>query len=60
MPNIEVIVKALTNLTAVLSVLSLILAGLVLVDCLFLYKRITIFRKRQDQKREATHADESQ
>ena len=50
--EIAAIVKALTNLTAVLSLLSLILAGLVLVDCLFLYKRITLFRKRQDLKME--------
>lgn len=51
MPTIESLVEALSNLTAVLSILSLILAGLVLVDCLFLYKRITLFRKRQEDRR---------
>lgn len=56
--EITAIVKALTNLTAVLSLLSLILAGLVLVDCLFLYKRITLFRKRQDLKKEQDNGEQ--
>lgn len=45
-------IRALSSLTAVLSVLSLILAGLVLIDCLFLYRRIAIFRKRQQERKE--------
>ena len=56
--EITAIVKALTNLTAVLSLLSLILAGLVLVDCLFLYKRITLFRKLQDLKKEQDNGEQ--
>ena len=56
--EITAIVKALTNLTAVLSLLSLILAGLVLVDCLFLYRRINQFRARQDLKREQTNGEQ--
>ena len=59
MQTIEVLVKALSNLTAVLSVLSFILAGLVLIDCLFLYKRISLFRKRQEE-RKVLHANESE
>lgn len=57
MPTVESLIQALSNLTAVLSILSFILAGLVLVDCLFLYKRITLFRKRQEERRAAANGE---
>lgn len=57
MPTVESLIQALSNLTAVLSILSFILAGLVLVDCLFLYKRITLFRRRQEERRAAANGE---
>jgi hypothetical protein len=44
------LVVALTRLTYILSLLSFALISLVLVDCLFLYRRIVVFlRKRKKE-----------
>lgn len=43
------LITALKNLTAMLSILSFVLSVLVLVDCMFLYKRITVFLRKQQK-----------
>ena len=50
MPEIQNLIASLSNLTAILSVLSLLLAVLILVDCMFLYRRVTTFVKKQNAK----------
>lgn len=60
MESIKPLVESLTDLATVLSVLTVVLAGLVLVDCLFLYKRASLFQRRLSERLEArTHGDRS-
>lgn len=51
--DLKPLIDLLLDLTTVLSVLTVVLAGLVLVDCVFLYKRVSLFRRRLNERMEA-------
>jgi len=51
MNDVAELIKTLSSLTAVLTVLSGALIALVLIDCVFLYRRMVAFRKKQQLRR---------
>ena len=51
--DLQTLIDSLMDLTTVLSVLTVVLSGLVLIDCVFLYKRVSLFRRRLNDRMEA-------
>jgi uncharacterized membrane protein len=50
MTELVELVRILTGLTTALTVLSAVLVALVLVDCAFLYRRMVLFRRKQQNR----------
>lgn len=55
MNEVAQLIVTLSKLTTVLTVLSAALIALVLIDCAFLYRRMVMFRKKQENRRSTCH-----
>lgn len=51
MNEVGELIATISRLTTVLTVLVGVLIALVLIDCAFLYRRMVLFRKKQEARR---------